>query len=168
MHPTPDEPSPDLLCRLNDRQRELLLRIDLTLDAASWDPTAIDTLSTTLSNYTNVLSSLKLDYGECSLHPLKSKFLRGPSRCNRAHTDRTQSSLNKPTPFSTPTLLSTSFNIPHIRSRAPSYAFQTKSGNLTRSQRFHRFQFPTLMKCLTLSAVALLSQSMTFARGLLS
>ena len=52
-------------------------RIDLALDAAGWDPTAIDALSTTLTTYADVFSSSKLDYGESSLRPFEIKVPPG-------------------------------------------------------------------------------------------
>ena len=84
----PDEPSPELLHRLDHSQRESFFRlwntapphirrIDFALDAAGWDPTAIDALSTTLTTYADVFSSSKLDYGECSLRPFEVKVPPG-------------------------------------------------------------------------------------------
>ena len=52
-------------------------RIGFALDAAGWDSTAIDALSTTLTTYADVFSSSKLDYGECSLRPFEIKVPRG-------------------------------------------------------------------------------------------
>ena len=52
-------------------------RTDFTLDAADWDPTALDALSTTLTTYADVFSSSKLDYGECSLRPFEIKVPPG-------------------------------------------------------------------------------------------
>ena len=51
-------------------------RIDLALDAAGWDPTALDALSTTLTTFADVFSS-KLDYGECSLRLFEIKVPPG-------------------------------------------------------------------------------------------
>ena len=59
---TLDEPSSELLRRLNDYQRKSSLRlwntvpshnrrIDFALDAPGWDPIAIDALSATLTEY---------------------------------------------------------------------------------------------------------------------
>ena len=84
----PDEPPPELLHRLDHSRRESFFRlwntvpshihrIDLALDAAGWDPTAIDALSTTLTTYADVFSSSKLDYGECSLRPFEIKVPPG-------------------------------------------------------------------------------------------
>ena len=81
---SPDEPPPELLARLDPSQRESFLRlwntvplhirrIDFALDAAGWDPAALDALSTTLTTYADVFSSSKLDYGECSLRPFEIK-----------------------------------------------------------------------------------------------
>ena len=75
-----DEPPTELLRWLNDNQRKHFLhlwntapshirRIDFTLDAAGWDPRAIDTLSATLTEYMDNFSSSTLDYGACSLRP---------------------------------------------------------------------------------------------------
>ena len=80
----PDEPPPELLHRLDYRQRESFLRlwntvpphirrIDFALNAAGWDPAALDALSTTLVTYADVFSSSKLDYGECSARPFEIK-----------------------------------------------------------------------------------------------
>ena len=95
-----DEPPPELLVRLDPSQRESLLRlrntvpphirrINFALDAAGWDPAALDALSTTLTTYADVFSSSKLDYGECSQQPFEIKVLPGtqpiqsrPSRLN--------------------------------------------------------------------------------------
>ena len=85
---SPDEPPPELLARLNPSQRESfprlwntapphIRRIDFTLDAAGWDPAALDALSTTLTTYADVFSSSKLGYGECSLRPLEIKVPPG-------------------------------------------------------------------------------------------
>ena len=52
-------------------------RIDFALDAAGWDPTALDALSTTLATFAYVFSSCKLDYGECSLRPFEIKVPPG-------------------------------------------------------------------------------------------
>ena len=79
-----DEPPPELLDRLDPSQRESFLRlwntvpphirrINFALDAAGWDPAALDALSTTLTTYADVFSSSKLDYGECSLRPFEIK-----------------------------------------------------------------------------------------------
>ena len=84
----PDEPPPELLHRPDHSQREYVFRlcntvpshirrIDFALDAAGWDPTAVDALSTTLSTYADVFSSSKLDYGECSLRPFEIKVPLG-------------------------------------------------------------------------------------------
>ena len=84
----PDEPPPELLDRLDHSQRESFLRlwntvpphirrIDFALDAAGWDPTALDALSTTLTTYADVFSSSKLDYGECFLRPFENKVPPG-------------------------------------------------------------------------------------------
>jgi len=54
-----------------------LHRIDFALDAAGWDPAALDALSTTLVTYADVFSSSKLDYGECSTRPFEIKVLIG-------------------------------------------------------------------------------------------
>ena len=85
---SPDEPPPELLARLDPSQRESLIRlwntvlphirrIDFTLDAAGWDPAALDALSSTLTTYADVFSSFKLDYGECSLRPFEIKVPPG-------------------------------------------------------------------------------------------
>ena len=52
-------------------------RIDFALDAAGWDPTALDALSTTLTTFADVFSSSKSDYGECSLRPFEIKVPPG-------------------------------------------------------------------------------------------
>ena len=51
--------------------------IDFALDAAGWDPPAIDALSATLVAYADVFSSSKLDYGECSLRSFEIKVPPG-------------------------------------------------------------------------------------------
>ena len=84
----PDEPPPELLHRLYHSQRESFFRlwntvpphvrrIYFSLDAAGWDPTALDALSTTLTTYADIFSSSKLDYGECSLRPFEIKVPPG-------------------------------------------------------------------------------------------
>ena len=81
---SPDEPPPELLARFDPSQRESFLRLwntvplpirrmDFALDAAGWDPAALDALSTTLTTYADVFSSSNLDYGECSLRPFEIK-----------------------------------------------------------------------------------------------
>ena len=68
----PDEPPADLIGRLDDRQRASFLRlwdtvpphirrVNFALDATGWDPTAIDALSSTLTEFADVFSSSKLD-----------------------------------------------------------------------------------------------------------
>ena len=52
-------------------------RIDFALDAAGWDTTALDALSTILTTYADVFSSSKLDDGECSLRPFEIKVPPG-------------------------------------------------------------------------------------------
>ena len=97
---SPDEPPPEILARLDPSQRKSLLRlrntvpphirrIDFALDAAGWDPAALDVLSTTLTTNADVFSSSKLDYGECSQRPFEIKVPPGtqpiqsrPSRLN--------------------------------------------------------------------------------------
>ena len=85
---SPDEPPPELLDRLDPSQRESFLhlwntvpphirRMEFALDAAGWDPAALDALSTTLTTYADVFSSSKLDYGECSLRPFEIKVPPG-------------------------------------------------------------------------------------------
>ena len=85
---SPDAPPPELLERLDPSQRESFLRlwhtvpphirrIDFALDAAGWDPAALDVLSTTLTTYADVFSSSKLDFGECSLRPFEIKVPSG-------------------------------------------------------------------------------------------
>ena len=85
---SPDAPPSELLDRLDSSQRESFLRlwhtvpphirrIDFALDAAGWDPAALDALSTTLTTYADVFSSSKLDYGECYLRPFEIKVPPG-------------------------------------------------------------------------------------------
>ena len=80
-------PPPKLLHRLDHSQRESFFRlwntvpphirrIDFALDAAGWDPTALDALSTTRSTFADVFSS-KLNYRECSLRPFEIKVPPG-------------------------------------------------------------------------------------------
>ena len=77
-----------LLHRLDDAQRESFLRlwnmapshirlIDFTLDAPGWEPSAIDALAATLTEYADISSSSKLDYGACSLRPFEIKVPHG-------------------------------------------------------------------------------------------
>ena len=85
--PTPDprEETPlERLCRLGYHQGKHFLclwntvtsdirRIDFALDAAGWDPSAIDALCAILSEYADMFSS-NLDNGcACSLRPLQNK-----------------------------------------------------------------------------------------------
>ena len=83
-----DEPPTGLLHRLEDIQRESFLRlwntvpphirqIDFALDAPGWEPCAIDALSATLTEYADIFSSPKLDYGVCSLPPFEIKVPHG-------------------------------------------------------------------------------------------
>ena len=52
-------------------------QIDFALDAPGWDSDAIDALSATLKEYTDIFSSSKLDYGACSLRPFEIKVPPG-------------------------------------------------------------------------------------------
>ena len=83
-----DDPPTELLHRLDDVERESFLRlwntvpphiwqIDFALDAPSWEPSAIDALGATLTEYADIFSSSKLDYGACSLRPFEIKALHG-------------------------------------------------------------------------------------------
>ena len=83
-----EQPSTELLHRLDDDQRESFLRlwstiphhirhIDFALDAPGCDPGAIDTLSATLKEYAYIFPSSKLDYGACSLQPFEIKVPPG-------------------------------------------------------------------------------------------
>ena len=88
---TPDAsgaPPADLLHRLDDVQRESFLslwnmvpshirQIDFALDAPGWEPSAIDALAATLTEYADIFSSSKLDYGACSLRPFEIKVPHG-------------------------------------------------------------------------------------------
>lgn len=130
----PDEPSPGLLCRLHDRQRQSFLclwdtvpshirRIGFALNAIGWDSIAIDTVSTTLTDYTGVFSYSKLDYDECSLRPFEIDIPLGrqpiqsrPYRLNSVHSKQ----VNVIHFFA---LLSALLNIPHPRGRVSLYAF---------------------------------------------
>ena len=84
----PNEPPSERLDRLGSSQREPYLRlgntvppqihrIDFALDAAGWDPAALDALSSTLTTFSDVFSSSKLDYVECSLRPFEIKVPPG-------------------------------------------------------------------------------------------
>ena len=95
-----DEHPSELLRRLNDAQRKSFFhlwktvpshirRIDFALDTPSWDPSAIDAFSATLTEYADIFSSSPQDYGDCSLRPLEIKVPPGtqpiqsrPSRLN--------------------------------------------------------------------------------------
>ena len=83
-----DEPPADLLGRLEEGQLEAFLRlwgtvpshirrIYFALDPSGWDATAIDALSSTLTEFADVFSSSKLDYGEYSLRPFENKVPPG-------------------------------------------------------------------------------------------
>ena len=88
---TPDasgDPPTELLHRLDNVQRELLLRlwntvpphirqIDFALDAPGWEPSAIDALAATLTEYADILSFSRLDYGACSLRLFEIKVPHG-------------------------------------------------------------------------------------------
>ena len=108
----PDEPPPELLHRLDPSQRESFFRlwntapphirrIDFTLDAASWDPTALDALSATLTTYADVFSSSKLHYGVCSLRPFEIKVPPGTQPI-QSHPYRLNPVLSQPASSSTP------------------------------------------------------------------
>ena len=95
---SPDEPPSELLHRLDHSQRESFLRlwntvpphirrIDFALDAAGWDPAALDALSTTLVTYADVFSSSKLDYGECSTRPFEIMVPPGTQPIQSPPTD---------------------------------------------------------------------------------
>ena len=85
---TSEELSTELLHWLDDDQRGTFLRlwstmpphirqIDFVLDAPGWDPSAIDALSATLTEYADIVYSSKLDYSVCSLRPLEIKVPPG-------------------------------------------------------------------------------------------
>ena len=85
---TADEPSSELVHRLDDDQRESFLRlwstvsphirrIDFALDAPGWEPSAIDAFNATLAEYADIFSSSKLDYGACSLRQFEIKVPPG-------------------------------------------------------------------------------------------
>ena len=85
---TSEQPPAKILHRLDDDQRESLLRlwntsphhirqIDLALDAPGWDPGAIDALSATLNEYADIFFSSKQDYGAFSPRPFEIKVPPG-------------------------------------------------------------------------------------------
>ena len=85
---TSEQPSTELLHRLDDDQRGSFLhlwstvpspiwQLDFALDAPGWDPSAIDILSATLKEYADIFSSSKLDCDACSLRPFEIKVLPG-------------------------------------------------------------------------------------------
>ena len=78
----------ELLRRLNDAQRKSFLHIwktvpfhirciDFALDAPGRDPSAIDALSATLTEYADLFSSSTQDYGDCSMCPFEIKVPPG-------------------------------------------------------------------------------------------
>ena len=52
-------------------------QIDFALDAPGWEPSAIDALGATLTEYADIFSSSKLDYGACSLRLFEIKVPHG-------------------------------------------------------------------------------------------
>ena len=54
-----------------------LRQIDFVLDAPGWKPSAIDAFAATLTEYADIFSSSKLDYGACSLRPFEIKVPHG-------------------------------------------------------------------------------------------
>ena len=83
-----DEAPTELLHRLDDDQRGSFLcfwstlpshirQIDFALDAPGWKPSAIDTLSVTLTEYAYIVTSPKPDYGACSLRPFETEVPHG-------------------------------------------------------------------------------------------
>ena len=131
----PDEPPADHISRLDGRQRESFLRlwdavpphirrVNFALDATGWDPTAIDALSSTLTEFADVFSSSKLDYGECSLRPFEIKVPPGTQPIQSRPYRLSPALLNKSTPFSTPTLQLVSSSISLPLGQAPWYAYQ--------------------------------------------
>ena len=85
---TLDEHPSEPLRGLTDAQRKSFLhfwktvpfhirRIDFALDAPGWDPSAIDALSATLTEYADMSSSSTQDYGDCSLCPSEIKVPPG-------------------------------------------------------------------------------------------
>ena len=52
-------------------------QIDFAVDAPGWEPSAIDALAATLTEYVDIFSSSKLDYGACSLRPFEIKVPHG-------------------------------------------------------------------------------------------
>ena len=103
---TSDDPPNKLLHRLDDVQRESFLRLwnavprhirkmDFALDAPGWAPNAIDALGATLTEYTDIFSSSKLDYGTCSLRPFEIKVHHG-TQPTQSHPYRLNPVLSKP------------------------------------------------------------------------
>ena len=85
---TSDDSSSELVHRLDNDQRESLLRlwsripprirrIDFVLVAPGWEPSAIDAHNATLAEYADIFSSSKLDYCACSLRPFEIKVPPG-------------------------------------------------------------------------------------------
>ena len=52
-------------------------QINFALDAPGGEPSAIDALAATLTEYANIFSSSKLDFGACSLRPFEIKVPHG-------------------------------------------------------------------------------------------
>ena len=95
---TSEQTSTELLRRLDDDQRESFLHLGSTvphhtrqiafaLDAPGWDPGAIDALSANPKEYADIFPSFKLDYGACSLQPLKSRSHSEHIRSNHGRKD---------------------------------------------------------------------------------
>ena len=98
---TPDAsvaPPAELLHRLDDAQRESFLslwnmvpshirQIDFALDATGREPSAIDALAATLTEYADILPPPNSNTEHAPLDHLRSKFLTGHKRLNHARID---------------------------------------------------------------------------------
>ena len=152
-------------------------RIDFALDAAGWDPSAVDVLSTTLTTFADVFSSSKLNYSECSLRPFEIEVPPGtqpiqslPYRLNPVLSKQADAILDSylvagliqhsTSPWLSPLCASR-------RNRVAS-ELQSATKNYPRSPRFLRLRSPASTRCLTPSTAARFSPCSIFCRGLLS
>ena len=138
-------------------------QIDFALDAAGWDPSAVDALSATLTEYVEVSPSTNLDHGEYSLRPFKINVPPGtqpiqsrPYRLNQVLFKQADAILDSyiaaglircsTSPWSSP--------LEYVPTKPGSIQITANYQNLIRPLKFPRFRSPASMRFLTPSAAA--------------
>ena len=181
---TPDEPPTELLRRLDDNLREYFLRlwntvhyhirrIDFTLYAAGWDPSAIDALSATLREYANIFSSSKLDDGVCSLRyfeikvtPERQPIQSRPYSLNPVFSKQADAILDSYIATGLIQYSTSLWSSPLVFRRNPA-AFESQSTikNWIRSLKLPILRYPASMRSSIPEAVARSFRCSTFFQG---